>query len=69
MGRPFQKDDPQVWVRDNNIGQALRVLRSRVENSKIFQMLKEKQLNPKASDRRKAKRRRAFVRNLKKGIF
>ena len=68
MAKPFQRDNPQVLVYDNDVNQALRVLRSRVENSKIFQMLKVRNLNPKASDRRRAKERRAFLRNIKKGM-
>ena len=64
--RAFWKDDPVVYLVDRNLDRALRILKNRIANLKLFSTLRDRSQNPKASDRRRAKKRRALHRKIKK---
>jgi ribosomal protein S21 len=67
--KAYWKDDPVVIVSDGNFNRALRLFKSRLDNLKIFPLLKMLDENAKASDRRKAKAKRAALRELRKERF
>ena len=64
--RAYWKDNPVVKVHDGNLNRALRILRTRLENLKLFPTLRERRENPTTSDRRKAKEKRARLRKKRK---
>jgi ribosomal protein S21 len=63
--RAFWRDDPTVFISDGNFNRALRIFKNRVSNLKLFPILRSRRENPRASDRRKAKAKRAAIRKLK----
>jgi ribosomal protein S21 len=67
--RAFWLDDPVVIVRDGNLNRALRILRTRLENLRLFPTLRERRENPTTSDRRRAKSKRAALRKKRKEMY
>ena len=55
----------QVFVRDNNIDQALRVLKKRMQREGVFRELKGKRAYEKPSEKRVRKRAEAIRRRRK----
>ena len=57
----------EVKVRDNNVEQAIRVLKKMLQKDGLFKRLKEKRSYEKPSDRKRRKRRENARRFNKKG--
>ncbi len=55
----------QVHVRDNNVEQALRVLKKRLQREGLFRELKLKQFHEKASEKRARKKDEGIRRTRK----
>jgi ribosomal protein S21 len=55
--RKFQTDIPEVRVRNDNLDDALRILKKRVECAGVLSGLKKRRLFISTADRRRAKRR------------
>ena len=55
----------QVFVRDNNIDQALRVLKKRLQREGLFRELKAKRAHEKPSEKRIRKKAEAIRRRRK----
>ena len=55
----------QVIVRDNNIDQALRVLKKRMQREGVFREMKSGRFYEKASERRSREKKEAIRRNRK----
>ena len=64
--RAFWRDDPTVFVTDGDLNRALRIFKSRVGNLKLFPILRDRRQNPKISDRKRVKAKRAAIRKRKK---
>jgi hypothetical protein len=58
-GFQFWNDDPTVWVKDNNIDTALKLLRKRQHNAKDRTLLNFRRRNTLAFQTRRYKRKRA----------
>jgi small subunit ribosomal protein S21 len=63
--RQSRRSDLQVFVRDNDVGQALRVLKKKMQRDGVFREMKRRRSYEKPSERRAREKTEAVRRHRK----